>query len=250
LLFVNSTVEVNTLNGAPYNIPKDCMIGFTSPPVGNLTPWLQAGIKRFDSDEPWHHNWLPAYVDQVDDQVPGDGKLYVSEYHHWRAGDGVTPLIYNYAPLVSAKTKFGTHSQWEYLVGDGVVTDPRDQWTQLKNALVGQGKFEHGWVRTKKTILYLYTEYPEPATIEEMQLIWGHANNVGANTVFIEVEGIDGHYYPNILDNALYAAFQAGGWVDREEEKVQAVYCCTTPTYQPDSCELLELLHLGEFRWV
>lgn len=83
-----------------------------------------------------------------------------------------------------------------------------------------------------------------------MQLIWGHATNVDANTVFIYVEVPDFQYSPDVLEDALRAAFQAGGWVEREEEKVQAVFCCTTPTYDPDSCELLELVQLGEFRWV
>ena len=255
LLFVSGTQQADELSSAPYNIPKNQMIVGINPST-NLSLLFQDGIKRFDVDEPWHHQqhgdpgWGPGFVDQVDAQLPADGKLYVSEYYHWQAGDVITPLINDYAPLVSTKTKFGTHSQWEYFEGMGTLTDPRSQWTQLKNALAGQGKFEHGWVRTIKTIIYLFGSRAEPAAIEEMQLIWGHANNVGANTMFIMVEGTDHQYYPYILDNALYAGFQAGSWVEREEEKVQAVFCCTTPTYEPDSCELLEIIHLGEFRWV
>lgn len=63
-----------------------------------------------------------------------------------------------------------------------------------------------------------------------MRLIFGHANNIAANTVFIYVENPNGQYAADVLDNALYAVYQAGGWVDQEEEKVQAVFCCTTPT--------------------
>lgn len=80
-------------------------------------------------------------------------------------------------------------------------------------------------------------------------MIFGHANNIAANTVFIYVENPNGQYAADVLDNALYAVYQAGGWVDQEEESVQAVYCCATRIFD-ESCELLEIERLGQFRWV
>ncbi len=228
-------------------------------PQDSLTYWTQLGIKRFNIDEPWHNNFGYEFVEQLDAQLPADGKLYVSEYHHEACAWGhdglgshnaINRLINDYAPLVSSKTKFGTHSKWEYFDGIGRITDPRYQWTQLRDALAGQGKFEHGWVATVKNVGYLVGWARQRASIEDMQLIWGHANNIAANTVLIYVEGPDYQYYPDVLEDALRAAFQAGGWVEREEEKVQAVFCCTTQTYDPESCELLEIRRLGEFRWV
>ncbi|MBM4170197.1 MAG: hypothetical protein FJ215_13730 [Ignavibacteria bacterium] len=267
LLFVDTTGYevpdvVTILNNPPYNIPKDRMIANMGPPIENLTPLLQAGLKRFNIDEPWHKKamgFTPEFVAQVDAQLPADGKLYTSEYYSracWAGwhGEGahntVNHLIAEYSPLVSSKTKFGMHSKWEYLDGYGVVTDPRPQWTQLRDQLAGQSKFEHGWVPTLHTSYHIVGWGHYQASLEEMQLIFGHANNVGANTIFIYVEVPGGAYDSGVLDNALRAAYEAGGWVEREEEKVQPVFCCTTPTYDPDSCELFEIQRLGEFRWV
>jgi hypothetical protein len=150
LLFVNSVSEANTLADPPYNIPKSQMIAGMSPPISNLTPWLDANIKRFNVDEPtsWHKNFGYEFIDQVDAQLPADGKLYVSEYYHkscywFGAGhentsarhDAVSNLVSQYAPLVSTKTKFGTHSKWEvadFPWGTDTVTDPRDQWTHIE----------------------------------------------------------------------------------------------------------------------
>jgi hypothetical protein len=244
-------------------------------PQDSLTYWMQLGIKRFNIDEPWHNKnvrcrsqYTPEWVRWVEDQLPADGRLYTSEFYHracwagWRHDDQgptcenpgahntINHLIAQYASAVTSKTKLGTNSKWEYLDGYGVITDPRSQWTQLRDQLSGQGKFEHGWVPSLHHSYHIVGWGRYSASTEEMKLIFGHAHNVGANTIFIYVENPDGQYASGVLQNALYAAFQAGGWVEREEEKVQAVFCCTTQTYDPESCELFDLVHLGEFRWV
>ncbi len=54
------------------------MIANMCPPIENLTPLLQAGLKRFNIDEPWHKQFFPDFVAQVDAQLPADGKLYTS----------------------------------------------------------------------------------------------------------------------------------------------------------------------------
>jgi hypothetical protein len=260
LVFVSTVEEANTLNASPYNIPKAAMIGSMHPPISILTDFLQAGIKRFNIDEPvtCHKNYGTGFVDSVDAGLAADCKLYVSDYlivgcstfqHCGVIHNAISSLISDYAPLVSSKTKFGTHSQWEEMDGVGTLIDPRDQWTQLKNALAGQGKFEHGWVRTIKGVYYIAGYYEQLATSEQMQLIWGHANNVGANTMFVYAEGTDHLFYSNVLDNVLSAGWQVGSWLDREEESVQAQYCCTTPQYEPDSCTFIGLIHSGQFRW-
>lgn len=82
-----------------------------------------------------------------------------------------------------------------------------------------------------------------------MRLIFGHANNVGANTVFSYVENPGGQYAPDVLENLLHSAYLAGGWVEREEETAEPVFCCPTKIFD-DSCELLEIVRLGVFRWV
>jgi hypothetical protein len=244
-------------------------------PQDSLTYWMQLGIKRFNIDEPWHNKnvrcrsqYTPEWVRWVEDQLPADGRLYTSEFYHracwagWRHDDQgptcenpgahntINHLIAQYASAVTSKTKLGTNSKYEYLDGYGVITDPRSQWTQLRDQLSGQGKFEHGWVPSLHHSYHIVGWGRYSASTEEMKLIFGHAHNVGANTIFIYVENPDGQYASGVLQNALYAAFQAGGWVEREEEKVQAVFCCTTQTYDPESCELFDLVHLGEFRWV
>lgn len=277
LLWVFSIDEVNTLNAAPYNIPKDRMITGMGPPINNLTPWLEAGIKRFNVDEPWHHKnvrchteYTPQWFKSVEDQLPADGKLYTSEFYHeacyWGrfrnhedqgstcespgAHNTINHLIAQYASIVTSKTKLGTHSKWEYLDGFGVVTDPRGQWTQMRDQLAGQNKFEHGVVPTLHQSIHLIGWGRYTASFEEMHLIFGHANSLGANTIFIYVENTNGQYELSVLDNALHAAHYAGGWVDRQEERVHAVFCCETPTYDPDGCQFLELIPQGEFRWV
>lgn len=156
------------------------MITGMGPPIGNLAPWLQAGIKRFNVDEPWHNKnvrcrteYSPQWLRLAEDQLPADGKLYTSEYYHkacwWGqrhddqgstceepgAHNTISHLIAEYASVVTSKTKLATHSKWEYLDGYGVVTDPRPQWTQLRDQLSGQGKFEHGWVATVKHVFYI-----------------------------------------------------------------------------------------------
>lgn len=170
LLFVNSPQEAATLY-LDYSIPKSRMIaGIT--PGSNLAEWFQTGVKRFYIDEPnpWHRSFGYEFVSQVDAQLPVDGKLYVSEYHHescaWgehggAAHNAIEHLLSDYSPRVSTRTKLGTHSKWEvadYPWGTDTVTDPRYQWTQLKNALAGEGKFEFGWVPTLKN--HYFEDFP------------------------------------------------------------------------------------------
>ncbi len=187
--------------------------------------------------------------------------IFIAEYNYWSCRQGwhaggahnaVDNLITMYSPSVSLKTKLGTHSKWEYLDGYGVITDPRPQWTQLRDHLAGQGKFEHGWVPTLHTAYHIIGWGHYQASVEDMQLIFGHANNVGANTIFIYVEVPGGDYAPHVLDNALLATYRAGGWVEMEQQKTQAVYCCTQPVVEPtpEFCELFEIQYFNEFRWI
>jgi hypothetical protein len=249
LLWVNNTNEADTLSQSPYNIPKSQMIIGVSKD-SNLTPLVQAGLKRFSLDEPVRNGATHEQVSALDTAVPTDGRLYLSEINQWMDDDRVSAMLSIYAPYVSSKSKFGTHTKWEDLDGYGNVTDPRPQWTQIKNDVGSEGKFEHGTVKTIKEVFYIWGSSIQLATTNEMQLIWGHANNLGANTIFIYVEGSDIQYHSDVLNNALNAGFQAGGWLEREEEEITAVYCCTTQSYDPESCTLLEILHPGNFRWV
>lgn len=217
LLFIATTdyqdpVVASILSSPPYNIPKDRMISnMGGSDIANLTPLLAAGIKRFNIDEPWHKRCAPGFVSQVDALLPPDGKLYTSEYYsrscwsgldHGQLGgpnmahNTINHLIAEYSPVVSGKTKLGAHSKWEYVDGFGVWTNPRSHWTQLRDQLAGQGKFEHGWVQTIKTAYHIIGWGHYRASNEEMRLLFGHATNVGANTVFSYVENPGGQYAP------------------------------------------------------
>jgi hypothetical protein len=69
-----------------------------------------------------------------------------------------------------------------------------------------------------------------------MNLLFGHANNIGLNKLRIYVQ--DDYGLPDRRVDILCESARNNAWLRKFVKEVQQTWCCTTQTYNPDSCSL------------
>ncbi|MDP2886820.1 MAG: hypothetical protein Q8P51_17575 [Ignavibacteria bacterium] len=108
------------------------------------------------------------------------------------------------------------------------VDDPRNQWTWLKNN--SGGLFDFAWIKTRENV-------------DRMNLLFGHANNIGLTKLRIYVE--DSYGLPDRRVDVLCDTAWHNGWLRKFVKEILQTWCCTTQTYNPDSCYLESMTETG-----
>lgn len=240
-------------------VPPTALVAGLSPSVGDLSTYIaqqvSAGINKFNIDEPIedHRNYGANFVITASDIVlQHGGTLFFSDYHHYVCrsifGHNHNPTAWTIeaAQNGSSASRGGTHCKWEDS-SPGWTTDPRDYWTELRDALAPIGRFQHGWIQMTYISYGSYEWTPR----EKLELQFGHANNLGSvNTVFTYAM-LDSEFSWSRVDTFLDVAVEFG-WAQREEMLIEEIYCCppdiVLATVPP--CYLAATLDTGQRRWV
>lgn len=199
---------------------------------------ISKGIKHFYIDEPIQKS-RQDLVRDVSYYLSTRGcDLTISEsyfnYFNWyilhgrgRIGDMIDlSLSITPHPFVSCHTHFEHHS-----LG---TLDPRDQWTYIKNRV--SSLFRYAWIKTRQTS-------------NEIDLLFGHATNLGLKKIFLYLYDSDGTTYLNKVNVAAEQGWHSG-WVQRFEKEREDKWCCPTQLYDPDECTLESKHYTGVERWV
>lgn len=101
-------------------------------------------------------------------------------------------------------------------------------WTWLNNN--SGGLFNFSWIKTR-----------EP--VDRMNLLFGHANNIGLSKLRIYVE--DSFGLPDRRVDILCDTAWHNGWLRKFVKQIQQTWCCTTQTYDPESCYLESTTETG-----
>lgn len=101
------------------------------------------------------------------------------------------------------------------------LDDPRNMWTWLKNN--SGGLFDFAWIKTR-----------EP--VDRMNLLFGHANNIGLTKLRIYVE--DSYGLPDRRVDILCETAWHNGWLRKFVKEIMQIWCCTTQQYDPETCYL------------
>jgi hypothetical protein len=178
---------------------------------------------EFYTDEPITAQlWGMQDIINVADSVHARGKKYgVSEQGILLFVDSDMRTYFN--EHVVPHLDFITYSNYvdHY---DGGGDDQRPSWTRLKS--VYGSKFDRVWISSTAD----YDEYAD---------LLGHASNLGINTVFFYADGGSQQQ----LDHFCTAG--CGGWLRKFVQEVDQTWCCTTTTYNPETCELTGVYPTG-----
>jgi hypothetical protein len=202
------------------------------------------GITKFYMDEPCHNyntvlcyynNYLPNLWYLAIKANERNSIVLTSEsdgYGEWINCSNVKRLAEAVKNSGHQNIYVGCHTYF----GQGGGADPRTQWTWLRNNL--GNSFNFAWIRLRQTI-------------DEINLLFGHADNLGGIDpllfgIWPEEPGWQG------TESAVQQGMQhtPGHGTQRLQKRYEFVYCCTTPTYDPDACELESSTPTGEERWV
>jgi len=207
---------------------------FWNPECGcaGLNCGLGQGIPSWD-DGIWDD--LRAWMGQVATylgELPGGLTLWTSESQFDPVGNCIMEYFANLVLGMNPQPFAGCHTDFVYYPWPIPDIDPRDQWTYLRGRL--GNKFSFVWIKTHQSA-------------DEIGLLFGHANNMGGiNDVFYYItSGVNN-------DGVSKASTQAhiAGWAQQLQKQQRFTYCCPTPEYDPDVCDLQGWEYSGQERWV
>jgi hypothetical protein len=125
----------------------------------------------------------------------------------------------NLTSEVSPYQNIGCNSSFESSVCG--TDDPRNQWTWLNNN--SGGRFNFAWIKTR--------ESPN-----SMNLLFGHANNIGLSKLRIYVE--DSYGMPDRRLDLLCECAWENGWMRKFVKEVEQKWCCAQQHYDPSNCDM------------
>lgn len=185
---------------------------------------LQQDVNQFYIDEPISKGLQNFYRDARTTIYARGGSLITSdwdsEYGSLCTTSGFPQLsqLTSLARETQPYQSFGCNSSFDDTTCG--VDDPRDQWTWLS----GYGAlFNWAWIKTRETY-------------ERMDLLFGHANNLGLNKLHIYVE--DEYGLPDRRVDVLCDAAWAKGWLRKFVREIEQKWCCPTQTFDDEACEL------------
>ena len=194
------------------------------------------GVTHFYVDEPIHAGLQNMVLDAAPYIANRGGILSISEqeFDWWKlqVGWGAISDMANLAEAAQPHSFVGCHTHFDHQQLGTV--DPRDQWTYLRNRV--PSLFDSAWIKTRQSG-------------EEIDLLFGHANNIGISKL---------HYYPFDLDGGTYLgrieiASDRGwrqGWLKRLQKERIDRWCCPTQLFDPEACDFHSFQYTGQERWV
>ncbi len=208
--------------------------GIWNPDCGcsGLKCGLGQGIPNW-SDMAWLN--LKTWMNQVAAYINNLGvgaTLWTSESHFDPSANCTMEYFANLILETNPHPFAGCHTHFVDYTWPIPDIDPRQQWDYLRSRL--GSLFNFAWIKTRNSP-------------EEMGLLFGHANNLGGiNKILYWVSS-------NIDNDRIDLASEQGqarGWLQRLQKQVRNTFCCTTPQYDPEFCELMGWEYTGEERWV
>jgi hypothetical protein len=191
---------------------------------------LSKGVTQFYIDEPYGQE---AYYRDARNYIYARGGVLTSSDWDTQWGTLCLPSgfprlqnLKNLAREVAPYQNIGCNSSFEDSACG--VDDPRNQWTWLKNN--SGGLFNFAWIKTR-----------EP--VDRMNLLFGHANNIGLSKLRIYVE--DSYGLPDRRVDVLCDTAWRNGWLRKFVKEIRQTWCCTTQTYDPETCYLESMTETG-----
>jgi hypothetical protein len=192
------------------------------------------GVKRFYIDEPIRNSYQQFVRDASAYIASRGGTLTISEsYFDWydwyiNEGRGTIGAMVDLALSCSPQPFVCCHTHFD----DFGLLDPRDQWTYIKNS-GASSLFKMVIIKSRQTA-------------DEMDLLWGHANNLGINQVMLYPFNADGSYA------GVQTAMGTGdleGWVQRYFMALRDVWCCPTFYWEENVCTYQYSEYTGGGEW-
>lgn len=225
--------------------PQNVVMGFSDYSFTDTFPAAKArGVNRFYLDEPVQNDKLGLLSDSCNFAASIGCRVLTSEssggddwlLNPWAPVRRLARYVKDMPPV--ERPFVGCHTYFHMGVIFG--SDPRDQWTYLRNEL--GSLFNFAWIRLRSN----QSDY-------EIGLLFGHANNLG---------GIERLFYgfwpgepgwPSGPDHRVErASVQAhtAGWLQRLQREREDKYCCLTQIFDPETCYLESSRYTGNERWL
>jgi hypothetical protein len=106
----------------------------------------------------------------------------------------------------------------DFVTSSSYTGDQRDDWSTFRNRY--GSKFDRVWISSTEDD----GDYAN---------LLGHANNLGINTVFFYGDGGTQQQLNSFCEYA-----RGSGWLRKFVQEVLQMWCCTTTTWNPGTCEL------------
>ncbi|MBI3577899.1 MAG: hypothetical protein HY089_00645 [Ignavibacteriales bacterium] len=197
---------------------------------------LSKGVTQFYVDEPIQKSLQNMVLDAAPYIATRGGTLLISESEF-----GYTPIfgwgnisaMADLAEQAQPHPFVGCHTHFESEIGYSV--DPRDQWSYLHDRI--PTLFNFAWIKTRQTP-------------EEMELLFGHANNIGLNKIYLYPFGPPpDNTYIGRIDYATDRGWRQG-WFKRFQKERQDKWCCPTQTLDANTCDFQSFIYTGNERWI
>lgn len=127
-------------------------------------------------------------------------------------------------PYMSCHSSFQHHSYG--------TTDPRDQWTYIMSQV--PSLFRMAWIKTYQTE-------------EEMNELFGHANNLGINQILLMPYDLSETFVGRVDLAAPQAWYQH--WLLRLQKERFRNWCCLNEYFDPNECHIWYEEFTGTTRW-